>query len=315
VIDFRYHLVSLIAVFLAVALGIVIGTTALNAPILADIKSQVGALEEDKRSLEDRTQQLQTQVDSTDSFADAVAPALVGDALAGSSVLIVVTNEDVPTETVDQVTALVQDAGGTVSGTVTLQPEYSDPSTATSLQNYVTGSGLPAGVTLPQVDDPGQLVGSLLAQVLIRPRGGAAPDRAAISSVLAGLSALHVVTAEGDSVAPADYAVVLTAGGFTAADADDRNGTVADLVTALDSAGSGAVVAGDAGSAGDNGLVGVIRADPTMSAAVSTVDNVGTAAGRISTVLALVGEGKGTSGKYGTGEDTQPVPPVPAPAP
>ena len=77
VIDFRYHLVSLIAVFLAVALGIIIGTTALNQPILADIKTQVSALEKDKRSLEDRTQQLQTQVESTDAFADAVAPALV----------------------------------------------------------------------------------------------------------------------------------------------------------------------------------------------------------------------------------------------
>ena len=42
-IDFRYHLVSLIAVFLAVALGIVIGTTALNGPILDDLESQVVA--------------------------------------------------------------------------------------------------------------------------------------------------------------------------------------------------------------------------------------------------------------------------------
>jgi hypothetical protein len=48
---------------------------------------------------------------------------------------------------------------------------------------------------------------------------------------------------------------------------------------------------------------------------VSTVDNVATAAGRISTVLALGQEGEGTSGQYGTGEDTQPVPPVPASAP
>jgi hypothetical protein len=147
------------------------------------------------------------------------------------------------------------------------------------------------------------------------PPSGTAPDRAAISSVLAGLSALNVLAAEGDSVAPADYAVVLTAGGFTGADAADRNATVADLVSGLDSAGSGAVVAGDVDSAGDNGLVGRIRADPTLSAAVSTVDNVGTAAGQISTVLALVGQGDGTSGKYGTGEDTQPVPPVPPATP
>ena len=314
-IDFRYHLVSLIAVFLAVALGIIIGTTALNEPILADIKHQVSALEKDKRNLEDRTQQLQSQVSTNDSFADAVAPALVDGTLTGRSVLLVVTNKSVPSDTVDQLTSLIGNAGGTVSGTLTLQPEYSDPSTASGLKNYVTGSGLPAGVTLPAVDDAGRLVGSLLAQVLMIPPAGAAPDRAAISSVLAGLSALHVLTAEGDSVGPANYAIVLTSGGFSGSDAADRNTALTALVSALDAKGSGAIVAGDSDSAADSGLVGAIRADPTRSAAISTVDNVGTAAGRISSVLALVGEGKGTSGKYGTGEDTQPVPPVPAATP
>jgi hypothetical protein len=315
VIDFRYHLVSLIAVFLAIALGIVIGTTALNEPIFANVKNQVTALEKDKRSLEDRTQQLQSQVESSDTFAEAVAPTLVSNTLTGRSVLLVRTTEDVPTDTVDQTTALIKQAGGTVSGTLTLQPEYSDPSTATSLKNYVTGSGRPAGIQLPEVDDAGTLVGSLLAQVLMVPPGGSAPDRAAVSSVLAGLSALKVLSAEGDSVAPADYAVVLTAGAFTGSDAADRNATLADLVSALDSAGSGAVVAGDAGSAADSGLVGAIRGDTTLSAAISTVDNASTAAGRISTILALVSERAGTSGKYGVGEDTQPVPPVPAKTP
>jgi hypothetical protein len=315
VIDFRYHLVSLIAVFLAVALGIVIGTTALNAPILADIKNQVSALEKDKRSLEDRTQQLQSQVNSNDNFADAVAPALVHGTLTGHSVLLVVANKAVPSDTVDQLTSLIGDAGGTVSGTLTLQPQYSDPASAPSLKNYVTGSGRPPGVQLPQVDDAGKLVGSLLAQVLMIPPSGPAPGRTAISSVLAGLSALNVLTAQGDSVAPADYAVILTSGTFTGSDAAARNAILTDLASALDGAGSGTVVAGDAGSAGDNGLVGVIRADPTLSAALSTVDNAASAAGRISTVLALVGEGDGTSGKYGTAKDTQPVPPVRAGTP
>jgi hypothetical protein len=315
VIDFRYHLVSLIAVFLAVALGIVIGTTALNEPILADIKNQVSDLEGDKRSLEDRTQLLQARLDTADAFEEAVAPALVDGVLTGNSVLLVVTNEDVAPETVDQVTALIGEAGGTVSGSLTLRPEYTDPSSSSALQSYVTGPGLPTGVQLPEVDDAGQLVGALLAQVLMIPPDGVAPDGAAISSVLAGLSALDVLTAEGDSVAPADYAVVLTAGAFAGEDAAERVETVAELVAALDAAGSGAVVAGDTASAAENGLVGVIRADPTLSAAVSTVDNVDTAAGAISTVLALGQEGEGTSGKYGTGEDTQPVPPVPTAAP
>jgi hypothetical protein len=315
VIDFRYHLVSLIAVFLAVALGIVIGTTALNQPILADIKNQVTALEQDKRSLEDRTQQLQTQLDTSDAFTDAVAPALVDGALAGSSVLLVVTNEDVAPETIDEVTALIGEAGGTVSGTLTLHPEYSDPSSSTALQNYVTGSGRPAGVQLPEVDDAGQLVGSLLAQVLMIPPDGAAPSAADVSSVIAGLGSLDVLNPEGDSIVPADYAVVLTAGAFSGADAAERNSTVAELVTALDAAGSGAVVSGDFASTAETGLVGVIRGDPTLSAAISTVDNVTSPEGQISTVLALGRESEGTSGKYGTGEDTQPVPPVPTSTP
>ncbi|SNR86876.1 copper transporter [Blastococcus mobilis] len=315
-IDFRYHLVSLIAVFLAVALGIVIGTTALNEPILADIENQVADLEQDKRALEDRTQLLQTQLDTADSFEQAVAPALVADALAGRSVLLVSANEDVAPELVEQMTAIVAEAGGTVNGAISLRPEYSDPSSASGLQNYVTGPGRPAGLQLPETDDAGELVASLIGQVLMKPAGGgAAADATAVSSVLAGLTALDVLSQDSDTVAPADYAVVLTAGAFTGDDAAERNDTLVELVSALDTAGSGAVVAGDAAAAGENGLIGAVRSDPTLSAAISTVDNVGTPAGRISTVLALGREGEGTSGAYGTGEGTQPVPPVPAAAP
>jgi hypothetical protein len=156
----------------------------------------------------------------------------------------------------------------------------------------------------------------VLAQVLMVPPGGApTADPSALSSVLSGLSTLEVLSQTSDSVAPANYAVVLTSAPFTGDDAADRNDTLVDLVSALDAAGSGAVVAGTPPSLGENGLVGVIRADAALSTAVSTVDNLGTTAGRISTVLALGGETEGTSGKYGTGEDTQPVPPLPAAAP
>ena len=312
-IDFRYHLVSLIAVFLAVALGIVIGTTALNGPILDDLESQVQALQQDKRSLEDQTQTLQARVDNTDAFQLAVAPALVDGALVDSSVLLVVASEDVETEDVEAVSSLITEAGGTVTGQITLTPAFSDPATESSLQSYATGSGLPAGITLPDVDDAGQLVGSLLAQVLMVPVGGPVPDTAAASSVLAGLPALDVLRTDSDAVTPANYAVVLTSGELTGDDAADRNANLVELVSALDAGGSGAIVAGGAVSARENGLVGTVRSDPEVASAVSTVDNVTTPAGRISTVLALRAEGEGTSGAYGTGENTRPVPPVPTP--
>jgi Copper transport outer membrane protein, MctB len=318
VIDFRYHLVSLIAVFLAVALGIVIGTTALNNPISADIEARVDQLEQDKRQLEDRTQELTTEIESADAFEQAVAPALVDGTLEGRSVVVLATSDEVAPELLEQVGGLLTEAGASVTGVVRLLPEYSDPATAAGLRDYVTSPGTPPGVVLPETDDAGQLVGALLAQALMIPTepGATAADPDDVSSVLAGLSALDVVTLESSSVEPADYAVVLTGGGFDS-DAEERNGTLIELVTALDSAGSGAVVAGTSASARENGLVGAIRADPELAAAVSTVDNVDRAAGRISTVLALGQEAEGTSGMYGNGEDTQPVPPVPdaVPAP
>jgi hypothetical protein len=318
VIDFRYHLVSLIAVFLAVALGIVIGTTALNDPISADIEARVDQLEQDKRQLEDRTRTLTTQVESADAFEEAVAPALVDGTLADSTVLLLATSDEVTPEAAEQVEALLAEAGASVSGVVRLQPEFSDPTTESAMQSYATSPGIPAGVQLPETEDAGQLVGSLLAQTLMIPadEGATAPQADDVSSVLAGLAALDVLTVETSSVEPSDYAVVLTGSGFDA-DAAERNETLLELATALDARGSGAVVAGTAASARENGLVGAVRADPELSAAVSTVDNVDRAAGRISTVLALGQEAEGTSGMYGTGEDTQPVPPVPdaVPAP
>lgn len=308
-IDFRYHLVSLIAVFLAVALGIVIGTTQLNGPVLSNLEGQVSALQEDKRTLEDETRLLQARLDDVGAFEEAVAPALVQETLAGRSVVLVVTDADVPVEVVEGVTALLGTAGATVTGSIRLTDAYSDPETATALQTYGTGPGVPPGVVLPDTEDPGALVAALLAQVLMVPVGGPAPDSAATSSVLAGLEELEVLSRGTTSVTPADFAVVLTAGGYTEEeDAAERNATLLELVAALDAAGSGTVVAGDAASATEGGLVAAVRGDATVTGTVSTVDDVDTAAGRITTVLAVAAEGRGTSGEYGVGEDTLPIP-------
>jgi hypothetical protein len=314
VIDFRYHLVSLIAVFLAIALGIVIGTTQLNGRVLDDLRGQVSALEQDKRGLEDQTKVLRADADAGAAFEEAVAPALVKGSLSGESVLLVVTSDKVDAATVDAVGTLIGQANGTVTATIRLQSKFTDPATATSLQSYATGPGRPAGITLPQTDDTGKLVASLLGQVLMIPKQGIAPASASTASVLSGLQSLGVLTLDG-SAAPADFAVVLTTGTQQGNDADTRNAALVDLVTALDASGSGAVIAGDASSNTDNGLVGVVRADKGTSAAVSTVDNVDTTAGRVSAILALPQERQGISARYGTAKGTQPLPPVPAVTP
>jgi hypothetical protein len=314
VIDFRYHLVSLIAVFLAVALGIVIGTTQLNGPLTDNLQGQVTALQADKRSLEDQTQLLQTQLDDVGSFEEAVGPTLVQNTLPGRSVVLVVASEDVDAEVVEGLTALLGSAGATVTGTIRLTDAYGAPSTAATLESYLGGPGVPATVTRPQTDDVDELAASVLAQVLMvpgegSPDAGVAPSTTDTSTVLAGLEELGVLSQDTSSVSPADFAVVLTSGTLGGEEADARATALVQLATALDDEGSGAVVAGDPVSTADGGLVAAVRAGQAVTSAVSTVDNVTTAAGRISTVLALAAEGRGTSGEYGVGEDTQPVPP------
>lgn len=309
-ISFRYHLVSLISVFLAIALGIVIGTTQLNGVVLDGLSSQVEDLTSDKRALEARSQTLESQLTQGDAFGEAVAPVLVANKLANASVLVVLAAE-VDSEVADLTATLIEAAGATVAGTLQLLPEYSDPQVAQDLQNYATSEGVPPGIQLPITDDAAILVGALLGAVLMNPADDTEPaDPTATTTVLAALSSLGVLSVEGSEVEGADYAIMLTTAAVDGDDAAERNAALAALAEALDTAGRGAVVAGDVSSAEETGLVGVIRADPRLAAAVSTVDNVNVAAGRISAVLALSAEGQGTSGKYGTGEDTQPVPPL-----
>lgn len=310
-ISFRYHVVSLISVFLAVALGIVIGTTQLNGRVLDDLNGQVEALTDDKRDLETRSQNLENQLSEGDAFGDAVAPTLVAGQLPEASVLLVLASEDVDPDLVDQMSSLVEAAGATVAGTLQLLPEFSDPQIAQDLQNFVTDSeGLPPGIQLPNTDDAAVLVASLLGSVLMRPSSGEPADPTAATTVLSGLSTLGVLSQESPEIAAADYAIILTTGSLEDDTATQRNAALAALASGLDAAGSGSVVAGDTAAAADGGLVGAIRADAALATAVSTVDNANVAAGRVSAVLALAAEGSGTSGKYGTGEDTQPVPPL-----
>jgi hypothetical protein len=68
-ISFRYHLVSIIAVFLALALGILVGTTGLNGAILSDLKKQVRTLRGETSSLRASNDSLTTVANNDEKFA------------------------------------------------------------------------------------------------------------------------------------------------------------------------------------------------------------------------------------------------------
>ncbi|HEY3632534.1 MAG TPA: copper transporter [Jatrophihabitantaceae bacterium] len=308
-ISFRYHVVSIIAVFLALALGIVVGTTALNGPITKDLRHQVDSLKNDRNSLSDQVKTLQGQVGNGDKFGALYAGQIVKSTLHQTTVLIIGL-PGASGGTKAKVADMVGAAGGKVTGQVQLSGDYTDPKQGAAIIQFATGGVAPVGLTYPNTDQVGPIGGALLAYVLL---GKAQPSD--LQSVIAGFSAKQMLRVEGgDNVTASPNVIVVTNGSLPNDDA--RGQTELALITQLQQQGGHVVVAGDTGAATDGGVVALVRGDGTDRTAVATVDNADTVLGQVSTILALAGVSKPAPdtvvGHYGTAGGAKALFPNPA---
>lgn len=300
-IDFRYHLVSIIAVFLALALGIVVGTTELNGAVLSNLHHQVDGLKADRHSLQNQTRDQQRMLSADQEFARDVAPAVVAGKLSGDPVVVVVL-PGASGSMISDTESIVKSAGGSVSARVQLAAGYLDPRRASDLTHFATSGVLPAGFHLPASGDAGELAGELLSIALMSKAGEKEPTAAERDQLLAGFSTLSVLSVARGPVAPASRAVILDSGTQSGPNPGSAVKAATDLAAAFARRGTSVVVAGDAASAGQGGVVAAVRADDALTAEMSTVDNADTAAGQISTVLALAA---GKPGRYGAARSAQ----------
>jgi hypothetical protein len=104
---------------------------------------------------------------------------------------------------------------------------------------------------------------------------------------------------------PGQLALVLTRGQAEGDGAGDKAATLARFSAQLDRSGAGTVLAGDPDSAEGTGAVGVVRADTSATAILSTVDDVDIAAGRVAAILALAEQMDGVAGRYGVAANAQ----------
>ena len=88
-IDFRYHLVSIVAIFLALTVGIVMGSTVLQEPLIKSAEETTAQLRLGKEELRRENVSLQERESGYDAFVTAATPELVRGALAGERVVIV----------------------------------------------------------------------------------------------------------------------------------------------------------------------------------------------------------------------------------
>ena len=310
-IDFRYHLVSIIAVFLALALGIVVGTTALNGGIVDTLKSSNNQIIKDKRNLESTVRDLRSSVGRRDDFTETVAERVVAGRLVNQRVLFVAA-PNASDGTLKELEQLVKQAGGTPTGVLRLRGDLLDPSKNQVVDDLVA-SVAPAGVQLPDGSPSDRAAVELAAALVAKGSSGAIGEDAA-AKILGGFTGADLVQWQAPAgqkstdTEPATMVVMVTGGGDGKAldeEGQQRQRAVLALAKALDDRSAGAVVAGPLSSAEQGGVLQGLRADSDLRDRVSSVDVADSPYGQVAVILALDEQEQGGAGRYGEGPGSE----------
>jgi hypothetical protein len=294
VISFRYHLVSIIAVFLGIALGVVVGTSALNGAVVGDLRRQVTDLKKNDNAVAAENRVLQARSANADLLAQTFGTKIAGGSLAKKPVVLLGA-PGAPKGLKDAIAAQVRAAGGTISGRLQLSKDFSDPRRANDIRSLATSALHPIGLQLPTTEDPGSLAGALLGFVL---HGhGQSTD---LAQVIAGFGTLNMIKAESSTVT-AGKLVLLIAPGALPKESEAGKMLLSFSNQLGASTGGPTVVVGDPASNTAGGLVALVRNDDTATRAVSTVDDANSALGELTVVLTGADAIAGRKGHYGTG--------------
>ena len=298
-ISFRYHVVTIVAILFALAVGLVLGAGPLRGADDTVARAQAG--ERSRSDLEAQVRAAGLRNRSSEAFARAAAPTLVAGSLRNQSVTLVVlpTAED---RDVTTLTRLLRVAGADRAGTVRVGAKLLDVADKQLVDALGTQLHEGArGVRVPSEAGPYGQLGALLARAIGSTRRGGEPVDRVAQSVLAGLDAAKLVSVDG-RLARRGNLVLVVAGPGTG-DRSVRRSTgaiVTSLVTSVDAATGGVVLAGPARAAQADGQLRAVRSDARASRRVSTVDSLDSGAGAAVAVLALAGQASGSAGQYGS---------------
>jgi hypothetical protein len=300
VIDFRYHVVSLVAVLLALATGILVGSSLLNQPLIEGLNATAGSLAQEKEDLRRQLTASQDQVNYRDRFGASVSGLVVDQRLTGRRILLV-TLPGASGRDVDALGQTLRQAGGTLTGRLALEPALFDQTKAAVLDDVTNRQALP-GVPVTGESATAR-AGSQLARALLSGSASGSASGALDAPATALVAALDQAgfVQRGRGLERGGLAVLVVGEpqGTTAAQGQ-VNAEVVALARAFDAAASGVVLAGPPRAALDGGALAALRGDRAGADEVSTVEPVSAPFGRIAAVFALLEQATGRSGQYGS---------------
>ena len=288
IIDFRYHIASLVAVFLALGVGILIGgailgNTALQKE-LVQIEENLAKLRNDQRAMDVELAKREADLRVQNQFDAAILPTLVRNKLLGKRVALVRTNPNTDARLLKDLARLFQLAGSKVSSTTTIlrNPAELEPDKLTALGNRL-------GLT---EQETGTIPGEVLRLAIDRIVNGPMFDEPAAKAVLPSLTAAKVLETSGDYGGMVDILVLL--GGSQVPDFDTSRDVDRILIEAVAGAKGLSVAAVEPSN------VAVSYLPEYLEHPIIVVDNIDTVPGQTALVLALVRGRKGHFGIKGT---------------
>ena len=302
-ISFRSHIASLVAVFLALAVGIVLGGGPLQRGADGgsdDASGDAVALAEAEAEVD----RLRAAADFNDAYARATRDRLVDEGLLRGRSITLVTMPSADEDQVTEIASYASGLGATIAGRVTIDDELVDVANRQLVEELGTRMRASAGdaLDIPATADGYERIGRLLGFAIAteQPRGDV-PGEAA-EEIMASLTTAELVLTEQ----PVERrgALVLVVAGEPEGTPDQRRGAgsiVSSLAAALDESAKGAVVVGPVESGARDGIVGAVRRSRAATQ-VSTVDVTDREAGIVLTALALAAEDAGTTLHLGTAE-------------
>jgi len=310
VINFRYHVVSLTAVFLALAIGLVVGTAALNGPAVDALNDQVNGISRQNQQYRDQVNHLKDEANTQEQFAIDAAPIMLADKLKNRRVMIVALPS--ASKYVKDVSDTLKIGGAKITAQVEIQDKFTESANNSQLLDLATITR-PVGVSEPASPNTDGVETSmaLLAAVLVdRPAGQQAVPDDQRKVVLSAYAQGGWIITTGDPTGPAEAVVMLTGAPYVDHDAAKRNASVVTIVDQLDKVAP--LVVGSDGVGTDGNTVTAVRRDPVLTKSISTVDNIATPQGRVVVALALVEQLAGGTGHYGIGGGAASLMPKPS---
>ena len=322
-IDFRYHLVSIVAVFLALAIGIVLGSTELQGSTLDVLRATNNSLTNKLNDANALSASLAKDAGANDTFLATAEPKLLSAMLTGDRIVLV-TEPGAPSAVINGIDKAAGLAGATVTGTVALQPKFNDLSGATrsslsAINNQLATTDLtvltpPVSQQTVYQQEAAQLIATAVLNKTDGQLGLSVPQAQAL---LGEYAKSGFLTTSGAPWNRATLAVIVAPQAAPADGASDpANLVLLALAGQFAEASTATLVAGpSAVSAASSSMISVLRGS-SVSGQVSSVDNADTTLGQISTMWAFATQlAGGKPRSYGVLGASAVSPAVPLPVP